>query len=292
MERRLCFWSLLVLDRTCSSGSSIKCSLPVEDFYAKEDEHQLSTVYGSDFRPSFGQEDCVKDLGIYNHAVQILNVWGLVVEFILRPASTSLYPPWKSESEYAKIKSEVFEFETRCPDSYRYKNSHFLDKSSSELNANRTYWSPWIVVQIVYPTVLAILDHPFLCSTRLRQYFGRIPSTFLETSLESAIENPRSVLRTIKEASSKDFQITDPFIGYCVGVAASIFLHHSHSENKAFAEQSRGDFVFLLTWLEEMGHNWPNVQQIVSCSCHYTTDARYGSSAADSNHTRPKSSVN
>jgi hypothetical protein len=162
MERRLCFWSLIVRDRTCSGGSSVRCSFPVEDFHAKEDEHQLSTVHGSDYRPSLGQEDCVKILESTTmpYGFSMFGDWSWNLFYGLRPHR---YIPLKNRNRNTRKSSP------RCSNSRRgaliaiaTRILIFSNKTSSELNADRPYWGPWIVVQIVYPTVLAILDHPFL----------------------------------------------------------------------------------------------------------------------------------
>lgn len=156
------------------------------------------------------------------------------------------------------------DFETRMPYIHRFRPAKFSHRSLEELNANRDYWGPWLFLQLVYHTSILLLNHPLLLSLRLRNFKAQIPEIFLQHTSDMVASHASWVIRLIEMVDDKGFKVTDPFLGYCVAIVATIYLQESFVENPETRRQKKEDFHKCLSFVREMGEQWPHVSRIVS----------------------------
>jgi hypothetical protein len=59
------------------------------------------------------------------------------------------------------------ESETRMPWKYRFKPSRFAEQEPEQIQSHREYWVSWIMLQLLYHSILTLLNHPLLLSLRM-----------------------------------------------------------------------------------------------------------------------------
>lgn len=156
------------------------------------------------------------------------------------------------------------DFETRMPYIHRFRPAKFSKRSLSELNENRDYWGPWFFMQTVYHTNLCLLNHPLLLSLRLRNFKSMIPEIFLQHTSDMISSHASWILHLIEMVDRKGFKVTDPFLGYCVAIVATIYLQESFVDDPETREQKKENFYKCLDFVKGLGEQWPHVSRIVS----------------------------
>ena len=262
-ERRRCFWGLYLLKTLQAADFGIvdlagEENLPWYPESAKTpNQADGSTVLTNNLSRN-------QDTGVVACALQLSEVWFKITRYARRRGKPSKLPPWSPQSEYAIIMAQQMESETRMPNVHRFKPAQFSKKATEDLNANRDYWGPWIYLQILYHTNLCLLNHPLLLSLRLRNFKSPIiPEMFLQSTADLVSSHTSWITHLIGMLEAKSFKVTDPFLGHCVAITATIYLQESFVEDAAIREQKMENFAKCLKFVRDF-QEWPHVGRLVS----------------------------
>lgn len=203
--------------------------------------------------------------GIWIYMVQLSTLWSEVQHYVSHCASGDPTPPWSLESGYSVIGAHLMNIETRFPTYHRWDSVKFMDHSTKDLHQNRGYWSPWVYLQFTYHAIHSVLNHPFLYSWRPEQSAQlAVPNTFWKTSSELALIHTTWTIRLIDLITEKNYQVSDPFIGHLVAIAATIQLYYCRAADPATRDSAQGKIDVCLKFLSQLAIKWPRCQAIVS----------------------------
>ncbi|CAH0057856.1 unnamed protein product [Clonostachys solani] len=202
-----------------------------------------------------------KRSGIWVYMIQLSTLWGEVRTYVKQWAqqTNSVPPPWSIESGYAVIGAHLMDLETILPACHRFDLARFPDQENQHLRNNRGYWSPWLYLQFTYHTIHNMLNHPFLYSARPHQsaQLG-VPNTFWKTSSELAFIHSTWVARLVDMVASKAYGVSDPFIGHCVAIAATIHIYFCRAADKTTREAALDRLATCVAFLGDLALLWPS----------------------------------
>jgi hypothetical protein len=268
-ERRRCFWSIFLLKRLHGTDFSVLDFSAEDNFpwyptstgkpsatnaYLTTSPSSLERIPGGDDK---------SDAGILAYTIQLSEVWFKTTKYGRRRGKPSKLPPWSPQSEYATIMAQQMDFETRMPYVHRFKPAEFSSKSAEELHRNRDYWGPWLFIQFLYHTNLCLLNHPLLLSLRLRNFTTVIPEIFLQHTSDLISSHASWIIHYIDLVEEKSFKVTDPFLGHCAAVVATIHLQESFKEGAGLRKEKQFNFSKCLKFVRDMGEQWPHIARIV-----------------------------
>jgi hypothetical protein len=258
-ECRRCFWSLLVLRRLHGTDFTFINFTGDDDFPAYP---QSATNFLE--RDSSPRRDGPPDTGIISYIIQLTQVWFKITKYASRRTKSNVLSPWSSQSEYSTILAEQMELETQMPFNHRFEPAKFSQRALADLNGNRGYWGPWLFNQFLYHTNLCLLNHPLLLSLRLRNFKGVIPEIFLQQTSGLVSSNASWIVNLVDMVEAKGFEVTDPFLGHCVAIVATIYLQESFVDDMELRTEKQLRFEKCMGFIRRLGVKWPHVQRIVS----------------------------
>ncbi|RHZ53916.1 iron-sulfur cluster-binding protein, rieske family domain protein [Aspergillus thermomutatus] len=201
--------------------------------------------------------------GIWVYMVQLSTLWSEVQHYVSHCASGDAMPPWSVDSGYCIIGAHLMDIETKFPTSHRYDSVRFQERSPEELNRDREYWSPWLYLQFTYHAVHSVLNHPFLYSWRPQQSAQlAVPNTFWKTSSELALIHTTWTVRLIDMIAEKEYQLSDPFLGHAVAIAATILMYYCRAADPTVRESAQRKLETCTSFLSGLATKWPRVQAI------------------------------
>lgn len=179
-EHNRCLWSIVMLQYL--SGSCGSMTLAIDTRYLRYPKFSSANELASTTRQSNGgPQEASSDLGVEAYAIQMTEAWYEVRQWIHYRGKLDENPPWSGQSQYHKIMLRQMELESRLPYKHRFKPSGFSDHEISDLSVNRSYWAPWLYLQIIYHTIVCTLNHPLLLSIHVRRFrVNQIPELFLQ----------------------------------------------------------------------------------------------------------------
>lgn len=262
-ERRRCFWSICLLRR-----------LQGEDFHILDFTSQDSvparpeTTGVAPNVPDSGAVEAritrgMRDEGIVAYVILISETFARTASYVKRRCKPNDHPPWSPQSEYSKIIALQMEVETRVPYTHRFKNANPANRSLEDLQSNRDYWGPWFLSQFLYHTILCLLNHPLLLSLALRNHRGMIPEIFLQHSSDMIASHTNWIIHFLRFFEEKGFLVSDPFLGYCAAVVATIELQLSFTEETAIRNDKQERFATCVRFVQKLGAQWPHMGQMV-----------------------------
>ncbi|KAL4937862.1 hypothetical protein BDV06DRAFT_232295, partial [Aspergillus oleicola] len=204
-----------------------------------------------------------EDLGLAVCAIQLGEVWGLAQGYAAAPVTADSPPPWAPQSDYSRITFLHTEYESITPLRYRHHETRLDESSASDLQQRRNFWGHCLFFQLVFHAVPCLLNHPLLLSTRLRNFRHTMPQSFLRHSYEQITLHAGWVLHFIDILDAKNYEVSDPTLGQCVAIVATIYLQHSFVEDMVSREKAQAGYDKCLSFLERMALRWPNVARQV-----------------------------
>jgi hypothetical protein len=264
-ERRRCFWSICLLRRFHGEATSI-LDLTDEDSIPSWPESTGNPPVvdaAEDESTEARMTRAMKDEGIVGYVLMLSNVFSRTLKYVRRRGKPSSAPPWSSESEYSKIITLQMQVETLMPYTHRFRYAKLAERSARELEANRVYWGPWFLNQLLYHTILCLLNHPLLVSLSLRNYNRTIPEIFLQHSSDIISSHTTWVMHLIKLCTEKPFKVTDPFFGYSAAVIATIELQLSFTEDFTVKQEKQNRFAKCVDFVRGLGNDWPRMALLV-----------------------------
>lgn len=159
-------------------------------------------------------------------------------------AQSRLKEPWRYDSTYAIVLSDLTEVENKLSQCHRYDSVKFYEREPDELRIIPDYWGPWLKLQFTYHCILTVLNHPFLYIVA-SQYNSNltIPNTFWRRSSELVLLHATWIVRMIDMVSDKGVRLTDPFFGHAAAIAATVHLYYCCAADPRLKNKSKIDFA-------------------------------------------------
>jgi hypothetical protein len=225
-----CAWGLFMLDKLHGSSFRTLPAFPntlilppiLYPSAPRPPSSPLSGIHVAGMRDSVTPD--LEDSGITFYCLRLVTIWAHVMAYLKTIKHGDVEEPWTPNSTYQQIASDMFQLETAYPATHRFKAVKFYERSPAELEEHRDYWAPWIFSQVVYHSVRAVLNHPFLHLRRTNGRQNLRSPTFLQHAMDQAILHSSWIARILQMCVEKDFSIFDPFIGHLASVAATIHL--------------------------------------------------------------------
>ncbi|KAI2737274.1 transcriptional regulator family: Fungal Specific TF [Penicillium roqueforti] len=261
-ERKLCHVSLVMLRNLQGSLHPPGDSLDLLAEPGQTVSPLATMIFNKEI--AYGTScDSKPDIGINGSSVYTSELWAMACIYAASHVGVDAHPPWSPNSEYAMLNFRHCEHESLMPLRFRLHASRFQDHPPAELQAHRDYWSPWLFFQLVWHAVPCLVNHPFLLSMRLRNFRRTMPQSFLRNSFEQLTFHSGWVIHFLELIEAKSFEVSDPTLGQCVAIVATIYLQHSFVEDQAFKRKAQTGFEKCLRFLRNMGYRWPHIDRQV-----------------------------
>ncbi|KAE8148739.1 hypothetical protein BDV25DRAFT_157694 [Aspergillus avenaceus] len=252
-KKRL-FWSLQSLEQTYGQQNGF-LSLPAEILrpfhgppgaWQKDAESKLPPLPRDDIGCS-----TPTDIGIWSLALHFGWVWSRVRTYVSDCAQNRLKEPWRHDSMYAMVISDLTEVENKLSQCHRYDSVKFYERTADELRKNRAYWTPWLKLQFTYHCILTVLNHPFLYIVASQSNPNlSIPNAFWRRSSELVLLHATWLVRMIDMVSEKKMRLIDPFFGHAAAIAATVHLYYCCAVDPRLKQKSKIDFDKCRTFLK------------------------------------------
>jgi hypothetical protein len=200
--------------------------------------------------------------GVWAHCARLGSLWGDVRVFISRCMEGSTEAPWNINSDYHALYSRSLDLEVTHRTELSYNNVRFTELSKDEVQRDRHDWLPWLRMQVTYHTILCMLNHPFLFSSKIsKQKFGK--TTFWRESSEKALRHCNWVSRLLRLPREKQLQIDDPFFAQAAGIAATLNLYWARVNDASVRTRALENLEICQTVISEMATYLPVCATIV-----------------------------
>lgn len=269
-KKRL-FWSLQSLEQTYGQQNGPLC-IPAEAFRSNYVSNSNDGAMQKEIRenpPPLPTEDIgcsnSSDIGIWGLAIHFGWVWSKVRTYVSDCAENKLEEPWRYNSLYARVLSDLTEIENRLSQCHRYDSVKFYERTAEELKTGREYWAPWLNLQFTYHSTLTVLNHPFLYIVA-SQYNNNltIPNAFWRRSAELVLLHATWIVRMIDMVSDKDMGLTDPFFGHAAAIAATVHLYYCSSADSRLKLKSMVDLRKCMQFLKSFSSFSAACEDLVS----------------------------
>ncbi|KAB8211813.1 hypothetical protein BDV34DRAFT_184326 [Aspergillus parasiticus] len=255
-KKRL-FWSLQSLEQTYGQQNGF-LSLPAENLRPFCAPHSGGRGSSREFEPKLPQlpRDDIgcsspNDIGIWSLAVHFGWVWSRVRTYVSYCAQNRLKEPWRHDSMYTMILSDLTEVENKLSQCHRYDSVKFYERKADELRMNRGYWTPWLKAQFTYHCILTVLNHPFLYIVASQSNPNlSIPNAFWRRSSELVVLHATWLVRMIDMVSERKMRLIDPFFGHAAAIAATVHLYYCCAADPRLKQKSKTDFDKCRTFLK------------------------------------------
>lgn len=237
-ERKCCFWSIALLQRLLGMTAPLATALDVRSLpYPSSCSMPKAAVLRPEVRQAYEQSK--DDSGVMVFVIEMSAEWVKVMSYVKDCLScTPDVSPWLTSSRYAAALAGVMSIETRLQPLHRYKHIVFRDLTLEDLEECREYWAPWLLSRFLYHTMICLLNHPLLVTLQL-QAKGNDSELFREQSSFSVARHAHWILHFIAFIEARKFRITDPIVGYCAAVVATIESQLIYSVDKVTAEKKQ-----------------------------------------------------
>jgi hypothetical protein len=269
-KKRL-YWSLQCLEQYYGQQNGY-LSIPSEymrTFFVTS-RSDRATQDGTEINPPPLPRDdlgCTKlsDTGIWSLAAHFGWVWSRVRRYVSECARNRLKEPWRHDSMYSMILSDLTEIENKLSQCHRYDSVKFYERTAEQLKMNRKYWTPWLKLQFTYHSIMTVLNHPFLYIVA-SQYNDNlaIPNTFWRRSSELVLLHATWVVRMIDMITEKKFRLIDPFFGHVAAIAATVHLYYCCAADTRLKYKSKVDFTKCRRFLKSFVSFSPGCEVLVS----------------------------
>lgn len=255
-RKKRVFWSLLSLERSyghqnrllrLSAEPLCPCCVPDKT----EDDETMSC---SD-----------PEIDIWSLSSHFGWVWSRVRTYVSDCAHNNLKEPWRHDSMYTMILSDLTSAENKLSQNHRYDSVKFYERTASEVRLNKSYWGPWLKLQFTYHCILTMLNHPFLYIVASQHNPNlAIPNAFWRRSSELALLHATWIVRIIDMVTEKEMRLTEAFFGHAAAVAATVHLYYCRAADPRLKFKSKTDLAKCRRFLEGFVEFSPACRALVS----------------------------
>jgi hypothetical protein len=178
-------------------------------------------------------------------------------------SSTADVSPWLTTSKYSTVLAALMNIETRLGALHRYQHVVFRELTLEDLQGCREYWAPWLLSRFLYHTMVCLLNHPLLITLQLQAH-ANDSELFREQSSFYVARHVRWILYYIAFIEARDFRITDPILGYCAAVVATIESQLIYSVDDATKEKKKRNIGSCRRLIRTLAMSCPLMEQLVS----------------------------
>ncbi|OCT52056.1 putative C6 transcription factor [Cladophialophora carrionii] len=269
-ERLRCYWSIVLLKNLYGSHASTVTfvhdektpSLP-ESPRPPAGLSSLMTDAALEQPETTNSASGPSDLGIVAYVIQLSEIWQKSARYAHRRGKVGGLPPWSAQSDHAQITAELMDSETRLPYKYRFRPAKFAEQDPRQLQEHHEFWASWILLQMLYHTVLCLLNHPLLLSLRLRNFrVTMVPEVFLQHTADLTATHTEWIVHLLDVCERKEFELYNPFLAHSAAIAATIYLQQSYSENSAIRSTKQECFRKCVAFIKRLGSYWPYIEQL------------------------------
>ncbi|KAH8686431.1 putative Zn(II)2Cys6 transcription factor [Ilyonectria robusta] len=196
---------------------------------------------------------------IVAYAAELTDAWRMARAYAASYVSSDAPPPWNPDSDYSSVMLRHLEVDCKVPLKYRFAANDFAGHDIETLQSQRSYWGPWLFLQIMYAAIPCLLNHPFLLSMRLRNFRYTMPQSFIQQSFDQITRHAGWIIYFLDQLEKKDFQASDPVLAHCVAIVATIHLQHSFVKEYTLRDKAQAGFETCMRFLQRMGSVWPSV---------------------------------
>ncbi|CAG8138286.1 unnamed protein product [Penicillium salamii] len=267
-KKRL-FWSLQCLEQSYGQQNGFLC-IPAEilrTFYVSSSGDRALQGDTAAKPPPLPTDDLgcsnPSDIGIWSLAAHFGWVWSRVRTYVSDCAQNRLKEPWRHDSMYSMVLSDLTEIENKLSQCHRYDSVKFYERTAEELRVNRDYWAPWVKLQFTYHCILTVLNHPFVYIVA-SQYNDNlaIPNAFWRRSSELVLLHATWIVRMIDMVSEKKMRLIDPFFGHAAAIAATVHLYYCCAADPRLKYKSKVDFTKCRRFLKTFVSFSPACEQL------------------------------
>lgn len=272
-ERRRCYWSVVLLKNLYGFPSG-SLSFLQDDKTPKPFLSPMPPLGTSSAMRDASLEqpegttnpDETKDLGIFMYAIQLSEIWQKAARCAHRRGKPGgMWPSWSAQSEYGQTVALLMEFESKFPWKYRFRPGRFADQDPLQLREDREFWAVWFFVQMIYHSILCLLNHPLIMSLALRNFkMTQVPEVFLQHTAYLTTTHTNWIIHLLDLANQKGLKLCDPFLAHLVAITATIYLQQSYSEDPTVRTRKKDCFRKCVSFVRELGSYWPYIDQLVS----------------------------
>lgn len=205
------------------------------------------------------------DNGVMVLAIEMSAEWVKVMSYVKDCLSfTPDVSPWLTSSRYAAALAGVMSIETRLQPLHRYKHVTFRNLTLEDLEGCRAYWAPWLLSRFLYHTMICLLNHPLLVTLQL-QAKGNDSELFRQQSSFYVARHVHWILHFIAFIEARAFRVTDPILGYCAAVVATIESQLIYSVDEITAEKKRRNIEGCRRLIRGLAPSNPSMYELVRC---------------------------
>jgi hypothetical protein len=216
-----------------------------------------------EYSPGVRAPDKVQDLGIIGYVLQLIEIWKDSLCYVTGDTDKN-DAPWLPNSTHFNLVGQVMEWESYLCHNHRSAHARFVEQDSAGLHQNQRYWNPWLLIQFTYHATHCLLNHPFFLSERIKSLVTPSSISFLETAFDLAALHARHIVRLIGKLEEKNYEVSDPFLGYCATVAATVHLRFCYVEDHGGKVQARTNFTKCYKFILRLGKTCPIAQGMVN----------------------------
>lgn len=261
-ERRCCYWSIVLLRRLLGFTTQLAVTFNSNQLaYPASCSTPPHSVLRADFRPAYEQSK--GDNGIMVLVFEMSEEWVKVMAYVRHClCSGPDVSPWLTTSRYSAALSGVMSIETRLQPLHRIKHINFRELTLEDLERCREYWAPWLLSRFLYHTMVCLLNHPLLIILQLQGKKNDSELFRQQTSFYAA-HHTRWILHFIAFIEARGFRISDPIIGYCAAVVATIESQLIYSVDEATAQKKKRNIVSCRRLIQKLIPSSPSMAETV-----------------------------
>jgi len=263
-----CLWSLFYLDRTYGSSFNMVRAMPEATILPDIPTHMSNFVMPSSLaRERYDKDDDplhhIHDPGIGSHVLKLVSIWGDLMAYLQQIRLETREKAWQSQSAYLQIKSQIFEFECHLPQKHRFDFVRFDERSRTDIAQSKHYWEHWILSQMLYHGIQAVLNHPFLHFFRKNDQQSVRPPSFQQNVIDQAILHSRWIVRIVELCQEKEWHPSDPFVAHLVSVIATVNFFLSFSKDENLAAKAIENFDKCESFVGQLAARWNHLNHTV-----------------------------
>ncbi|KAG4283290.1 hypothetical protein FPRO04_13275 [Fusarium proliferatum] len=259
-----CHWTVALLEQTFMPQERSRIYDDDEHRYPASAHRppSLPPTNDGECPPDLFSDDASEDLGVTAYYINVIEMWGHLSSYMHQVRIGKAETAWLPGSMHYILCAELYKHETKLPHSHLLRNVHFTKRMATELQDQREYWIPWLLMQVVTHAITAILHHPFIHLVAMRDRSSGLQArSFLQQTVDQALFNSAWVFKLLRLCEELRFEVCDPLVGQLVAVVATIPWLFQRAIDPKVAEKAKGDLEWCKGFLERLSSTWPHIMQ-------------------------------
>ncbi|WZH42081.1 uncharacterized protein QYS62_003049 [Fusarium acuminatum] len=198
-------------------------------------------------------------VSIIAHSLRIITIWGELRSYLHKLRQGKTEKPWSPDSAHTRINLELIAFESNTPERLFLCNAYLSSRTRVEVSQHPEYWNRFMVGQIMWHAIHAILNHPFIHLSLLTSRDSIPPSCFfLQQRIDMAIYHCNWTFRLL-EMFNNLMDIVDPMIADIIACTATVSWLFQFSKNHKIAQDAQSNLVKCEEFLSQVAQIWPHI---------------------------------